>query len=113
MDNKKKSPKWLEEIEQLANEQLGEGSACKQVHPIVEAWYDQLMDSAPPVSRDSVIQAIACLSTEILLDMLDEVPDSLVLDDSDETDLALWIQQILMVGRAFQQALDSGELDDL
>ncbi len=109
MDEHNQRPKWLDEFEELANEQLGEGSSCRQVHPIIEAWYEQLMDGEPPGSRPSVLQAIACLSTEIILDM----PEELDLDEEDPQELSYWIQEILMIGRAFQIALDSGELDDL
>lgn len=36
-------PDWLEEFENLANDQLDEGSACDQIHPIIAAWYKELM----------------------------------------------------------------------
>lgn len=102
-------PNWLDEFEELANKQLGDGSSCRQVHPIIEAWYTQLMEGEPPESRASVLQAIACLSTEIILDM----PEELNMDEDDTQELSYWIQEILMIGRAFQLALESGELDDL
>jgi hypothetical protein len=116
MDNKDQQPDWLDEIERLANDRLGDGSdgsACKQIHPIVERWYAQLMDSDPPGSRDAVLQAVACLSTEILLDMPEEVFEALLAENIDQLDVAYWIQEILMIGRAFQIALDRGDLDDL
>lgn len=123
-----KNPNWLEEFENLANTQLGEGSACKQIHPIIEGWYSRLMNGEPPLSRPSVMQAIACLSTEIIADMPEDLlellgleedeaeSDELEDEDEDEAannELMFWIQEILMIGRAFQIALDSGELDDL
>lgn len=121
-----KNPNWLEEFEDLANTQLGEGSACKQIHPIIEGWYSHLMNGEPPLSRPSVMQAIACLSTEIIADMPEDLLELLgleedetesdELDDEDEAannELMFWIQEILMIGRAFQIALDSGQLDDL
>ncbi|MCB9436919.1 MAG: hypothetical protein H6673_07990 [Anaerolineales bacterium] len=121
-----KNPNWLEEFEELANTQLGEGSACKQIHPIIEGWYSRLMNGEPPQSRPSVMQAMACLSTEIMADMPEDLlellgleeddTDSEALDDMDEAannELMFWVQEILMIGRAFQMALDSGELDDL
>jgi hypothetical protein len=116
MDDKNQRPEWLDEIEALANDQLGEiedGSACKQIHPIVEHWYEDLMEGDPPESRDSVMQAIACLSTEILLDMPEEVFETLLEGEVDQLEIAFWIQEILTIGRAFQMALDKGELDDL
>ena len=61
-------PDWLDEFEDLANRELGEGSSCEQVHPIVERWYHEAMQPEPPASRDSVLQAMACLATEILYD---------------------------------------------
>ncbi len=112
MSEKRQRPKWLEEFELMANERLGEGSACKQVHPIIEAWYDQLMEGEPPDSRDSVLQAIACLSTEIVIDMPEELFEAFV-NGGDQTEFAYWVQEILMIGRAFQIALSAGELDDL
>lgn len=121
-----KNPNWLEEFEELANTQLGEGSACKQIHPIIEVWYSRLMNGEPPQSRPSVMQAMACLSTEIMADMPEDLlellgleeddTDSEALDELDEAannELMFWVQEILMIGRAFQMALDSGELDDL
>jgi hypothetical protein len=31
----------------------------------------------------------------------------------DEDEVALWLQEILMIGRAFERALQNGRLDDL
>lgn len=105
-------PEWLRAIEDLANSQLGEGSSCEQVHPIVARWFDKLMDSDPPASRDSVMQAVSCLATEVLYSSPDDVTNSL-LEQVEEDDVALWIEQILLIGRAFEIALRNGELDDL
>ena len=105
-------PEWLRAIEDLANNQLGEGSSCDQVHPIVARWFDKLMDSEPPTSRDSVIQAMSCLATEVLHSSPDDVMEPL-LEQIEEDDVALWIEQILLIGRAFEIALNNGELDDL
>jgi hypothetical protein len=105
-------PEWLQPIEDLANEQLGTGSSCEQVHPVVARWFEKLMNSDPPESRDSVVQATACLATEVLLSSPDELIGPLM-EQLDEDDVALWIEQILLVGRAFEIALRSGELDDL
>jgi hypothetical protein len=108
-------PHWLDEFEDMANEDLTEGSACKQIHPIIQRWYDNLMDGEPPASRDAVLQAIACLSSELLFDMPDRLTEALFIDDRDVTftETSLWIQEVLMIGRAFQIALDNGDLDDL
>ena len=105
-------PHWLKAFEELANRELGEGSSCEQVHPIVVRWFDQLMDGEPPVSRDSVMQAISCLATEVLFSSPDHLVNPL-LDHAEEDDVALWIEQILLIGRAFEAALHSGDLDDL
>jgi hypothetical protein len=105
-------PNWLDEFEDLANQELQDGSACEQVHPIVEKWFQKLMAGAPPESRPSVAQAMACLSTEILNQMPDELVDP-ILEHVPEDDFALWIEHILLVGRAFEIALRTGELDDL
>lgn len=106
------SPEWLKPIEELANSQLGEGSSCEQVHPIVARWFDELMDGDPPESRDSVIQAMSCLATEVLYSSPDDLVNPL-LEQIEEDDIAVWIEQILLIGRAFEIALRNGGLDDL
>lgn len=113
MDGKRQRPKWLEEFEDLANDRLEGGSSCHQVHPIVENWYMHLMQQEPPISRDSILQAMSCLSTELITDMPDEIFETLFNEDVDYEDITFWIQELLMVGRAFQMALDNGEFDDL
>jgi len=105
-------PDWLDEIEELANSQLEDGSSCEQVHPIVEHWYTKLLEGEPPTSRDSVLQAMSCLSTEILFDTPEDMLDTLM-ENMDEEDVAGWIEYILMIGRAFEIALRNGDLDDL
>ena len=111
-DQSPKEPDWLDEFEDLANHELADGSSCEQIHPIVEHWYRQLMQREPIPSRDSVLQAMACLSTEILYDTPGDVLDE-VLKHIDEESLTSWIEYVLMVGRAFETALHSGDLDDL
>ena len=114
MDNKKQQrPEWLEEFEEMANERLDNGSACHQVHPIVENWYRKLLHQSPPPSRDSVLQAVSCLSTELVTDMPDSIFDALFNNETEYDDVTFWIQEMITVGRAFQIALDNGELDDL
>jgi hypothetical protein len=108
----RKDPKWLKDIEELANEQLGTGSSCEQIHPIIARWFEDLMETDPPESRDSVLQAISCLATEVLYSSPDEMIDPL-LENADEDDVALWIEQIILIGRAFEIALRKGDLDDL
>jgi hypothetical protein len=105
-------PHWLDEFEDLANRQLEDGASCEQVHPVVERWFHELMEGEPPESRPSVEQAMACLSTEVLYNSPDDLVDSL-LEHMDEEELATWIQQILLIGRAFEISLRSGGLDDL
>ncbi|MCC6804902.1 MAG: hypothetical protein IT319_18615 [Anaerolineae bacterium] len=111
-DQTPNEPDWLDEFQDLANRELGEGSACEQVHPIVERWYQDLMHHEPPASRGAVLQAMACLSTEIMGDAPGDLLDE-VLKHVDEEALASWIEYILMIGRAFESALRSGDLDDL
>ncbi|NWG16692.1 MAG: hypothetical protein HXY41_08660 [Chloroflexi bacterium] len=111
-DQSPDNPQWLDEFEDLANRELEEGSSCEQVHPIVERWFQNLMEGEPPESRDSVMQAMACLSTEILYNSPDEFAERL-LEHMSEDDLAMWIEHILLVGRAFEIALRNGDLDDL
>ena len=111
-DQTPNDPDWLDEFQELANRELGEGSACEQVHPIVENWYHQLMHRETLASRDAVLQAMSCLSTEVLSDAPGEVLEE-VLKHIDEEALASWVEYVLMIGRAFESALRSGELDDL
>jgi hypothetical protein len=111
-DQTPNDPDWLDDFEELANRELADGSSCEQVHPVVERWYQRLMEQEPPPSRDSVLQAMACLSTEILYDAPDDVLEE-VLKHLDEDVLVGWIEYILMIGRAFEIALHSGDLDDL
>lgn len=113
MDKNPPRPDWLDEFEDLANAQLGNGSSCAQVHPIVEAWYNDLMEEDLPPSRDSIMQAVACLSTEIITNMPDRLLAAMNIDDSNQEDFVLWVQEILMIGRAFEIGLNTGELDDL
>ena len=114
MSDRKKKLEWLEEFERLADEILSkqENSACDQIHPIVKDWYEEAMSGDLPESRDAVMQALACLTAEIMIDM----PERLfqVLSDAvDEDEVAVWLHEILMIGRAFERALSSGRLDDL
>lgn len=111
MSNNTQKPEWLDEFENLANDKLDSGSSCHQVHPIIENWYATLAE--PPKSRDSVIQAMSCLSTELLTDMPDDIFEALFDNDLDYEVVIAWVQDILMVGRAFQDALANGNLDDL
>jgi hypothetical protein len=110
--NPNDTPEWLHPYEEMANNQLGHGSSCEQVHPIVADWFTKLMAGEPPQSRDSVIQAVSCLATEVLYSSPDNLVDPL-LQHASEDDIAVWIEQILLIGRAFEIALRSGQLDDL
>ena len=106
------SPKWLDQFEELANRELAQGSSCEQVHPVIAEWFYNLMEGEPPISRDSVEQAMSCLATEVMGSTPHHMLDSL-LQAMDEDELALWIEQILLVGRAMEMALNNGDLDDL
>lgn len=106
------SPDWLNPYEDMANDQLGHGSSCEQVHPIMANWFTKLMASDPPESRDSVVQAISCLATEVMLSSPDNLIEPL-LQNATEDDVAIWIEQILLIGRAMEIALNKGDLDDL
>ncbi len=105
-------PDWLGPFEEMANERLGEGSSCEQVHPIMERWFSKLMDSEPPASRDSIMQATSCLASEVLFSSPEYLIEPL-LEHASEDEIAIWIEQILLVGRAFEIALKNHELDDL
>jgi hypothetical protein len=111
-DQPPNDPRWLDEFEELANDQLDEGSSCEQVHPLVERWFQKLVQGDPPTSRDSIMQAMACLATEILNNSPEYMVEPVV-DEVGEDELAVWIEQILLIGRAFEIALRSGEFDDL
>jgi hypothetical protein len=115
MDNQSSNPedpRWLDEFEELANRELEEGSSCEQVHPIIERWFEQLLAGDPPPSRPSVAQATACLATEVLYNLPDDMFETLV-EKIGEDEAALWVEHILLVGRAFEIALRGGDLDDL
>ena len=104
---------WLDEFEAMANEELVDGSACTQVHPIMEQWLEELLQGDPPESRESVWQAMSCLTTETLYKLTpDEILDVLQ-EHLDEDEVSTWIETLLLVGRSFQIALDNGRLDDL
>lgn len=103
---------WLNDYEDMANEQLDHGSSCDQVHPIMRRWFERLLAGEPPESRDSVIQATSCLATEVLLSSPDFVVDPIV-EQVGEEELAIWVEQIILIGRAFEIALRDGTLDDL
>lgn len=106
------TPEWLTAFEDLANSQLAHGSSCQQVHPIMERWFNKLMDGDPPESRDAVIQAVSCLATEVLYSSPDHIIEPLI-EQIGEDDVAIWIEQIILIGRALEISLRAGELDDL
>jgi len=112
MSAKNERPTWLDEFETLADSELGEGSACQQVHPIVEAWHQEWLNSEIEEPRDAVSQAVACLAAEVLSSAPDVILNALI-DYGGEEEVYQWIQGILITGQAFQSALDSGRLDDL
>ena len=116
MDPNNQDPReldWLDEFETMANDALTEGSACAQVHPIVERWLDDLLEGDPPTSRDSVWQAMSCLTTEIIYKLTPENILDVLEENFEEDEIAMWLESVVLIGRAFQQALDQGELDDL
>ena len=114
MADKDKSPDWLDDFEQLADRILGQQStsSCDQVHPIIKRWYDEKMQNEPPSSRASVVQAISCLATEIVNDMPEVIYQAME-EHLDDDDVALWVQEVLLIGRALERGLQAGELDDL
>ena len=103
---------WLNEFEQMADDKLGDGSACEQVHPIVESWLEEWLESDLPTPRSAVAQATACLATEIINNTPETILDVLM-EHCDEDEVFQWVQSILITGQAFQAALSSGRLDDL
>ncbi len=106
-------PEWLEEFQTLADQQLGEGSACAQIHPIIEQWLEELLEGDPPHSRESVWQAMACLTTEVFYKVTPDNILDVMQEHFDEEEVSTWLESVLLIGRAFQMALDSGRLDDL
>ncbi len=114
MPNKHNKLEWLEEFERLAEEVLSqqETSAYDQIYPIVKTWYEETLNTDFPASREAVIEAVACLTSEVFADMPDSIFDALV-DSADEEEVAIWLFEVLMLGRAFEQALRNGRLDDL
>lgn len=103
---------WLNEFEDMADRRLGNGSACEQIHPIVEHWLDEWLDSEMEPPRSSVSQALACLATEVISNTPDHILNVLM-EHCDEEDISQWVQGILITGQAFQDALTNGRLDDL
>ncbi len=91
---------------------LGDGSACEQIHPLFEPCFAALNGQEPPPMRPSVEQALSCLATEVLNATPPAILDALVAHN-DEDEVADWVLQVLVIGKAFQQALDTGELDDI
>jgi hypothetical protein len=125
MDNQQASPgntpdpEWLDEIQDLANEVLGapdNGSACDQVHPIIAQWYEDTltrMEEEAIEDRPAVWQAVSCLATELMVEAeMDETLQPLF-ETVDEDMLGMWIEHILMIGRAMEASLRDGNLDDL
>lgn len=103
---------WLDEFSKNAENALSEGSGCAQIHPVVEAWFERLMEGGLPEQRPSVEQALACLSTEILSITPLSIRQTLF-KHCDDDELASWLQNLLAIGQAFQIGLDRGQLDDL
>ena len=103
---------WLNEFEQMAEDELGEGSACDQIHPIVEKWLREWLESDIPTPRSSVSQAVACLATEIINNTPENILNALM-EHCEEEEVLQWIQGVLVTGQAFQEALNNGRLDDL
>ena len=112
MDPEDNDLSWLNEFEEMADEELGEGSACEQIHPIVETWLEEWLESEIPTPRSSVSQAVACLATEIINNTPENVLNALM-EHCEEEEVLQWIQGILVTGQAFEEALRSGRLDDL
>jgi hypothetical protein len=112
MSPENNDPNWLDEFEQMADDKLGEGSACEQVHPIVERWLNEWLDSDITAPRSSVMQALACLATEIINNAPESIMEALE-NHCEEDEVYDWIQAILITGQAFQTALNEGRLDDL
>ena len=79
----------------------------------IEKWLDELLDGEPPNSRDSVWQAMACLTTETIYKATPENILEMLQEHFSEDEIAAWLENVLLIGRAFQIALDSGRLDDL
>jgi len=115
MASRKPKLDWLEEFERLADEVLSGRKTAPQlevIQPKIKAWYEATLDQDHPDERPTLNQALACLTTEIMTDMPTSLFEALV-DKVDDEDVADWILDILMLGRAFEKALQSGKLDEL
>lgn len=105
-------PEWLREFEELAKRELNAEASCEQVHPVVQQWLEKLLSQEPPPARPSVMQAMACLSTEVMHHIPENIFNSMM-NIFNEEELAAWLEYVLMVGRAFEISLRDGGLDDL
>lgn len=114
LNNEYNDLNWLDEFEELAEEVLGEQetSPCHQVHPLVSDWYEETLVDEGLDLRPSVMQALACLVTEIMADMPESI-FNILSENIEEEEVAIWLHEVLLVGRAFERALNTGRLDDL
>jgi hypothetical protein len=103
---------WWDDFAEMADEKLGDGSACQQIHPVVEKWFHEWLNSDIPAPRSAIAQATACLATEVLNDAPESIINVLT-EHCDEETVYQWVQNILATGQAFQMSLDNGRLDDL
>lgn len=107
---------WMGNLDDYANDQLSDlemNTSCEQIHPIITDWYRATLEQAPPAASSAVWQAVSCLATEIIQDMQEDEELAGVIDEDAIEPLALWIEDILTLGRALEVALRSGKLDDL
>ncbi|MGV2438004.1 MAG UNVERIFIED_CONTAM: hypothetical protein LVT10_26565 [Anaerolineae bacterium] len=109
-------PDWMETLDDYANDQLSDlemDTSCDQIHPIIANWYRETLEQAPPPASSAVWQAVACLTTEIIQGMQEDEELAGVMNEESIAPLALWIEDIITLGRAFEIALRTGRLDDL
>jgi hypothetical protein len=115
MASRKSKLDWLEEFERLADEVLSGrklSPPLEHIQPRIKAWYEATLDQDHPDERPTLSQALACLATEIMTDMPTSLFEALVDKVEDDT-VADWILDILMLGRAFEKAVQNGTLDEL
>lgn len=108
----RKELSWLEEYERLAEAILGDQDTrtSKDIHPIVKAWYEETLNTDAFVpSTQLTLQALACLTTEVMTDMPDNIFHQLFFQVEEE-EIIRWVQEILILGRTFEHALKTGQL---
>lgn len=114
MPDKKPNLEWLEEFEHLAERILGQttSTATRDIHTYIKQWYEETMLGDFPSAPENVMQALTYLTNEILYDMPESI-FKVVAPALDEDEVAVWLLEILILGRAFERAFQAGHFDNL